>query len=54
MKSNGWFTNASYLYLQSFDDVTRSIRANTAALLKKVNTPIPRAIRPLSIANQYE
>ncbi|CAK9187188.1 unnamed protein product, partial [Ilex paraguariensis] len=37
----------------SFDDVTRSIRANTAALLKKVHTPIPRAIRPLSVANQY-
>ncbi|XKL59411.1 hypothetical protein PGB90_000427 [Kerria lacca] len=37
----------------SFEDVSRSIRANTAALLKKVHTPIPRSIRPLTISNQY-
>ena len=40
--------------VQSFEDVSRSIRANTAALLKKVHTPIPRAVRPLSISNEYK
>ncbi|XP_065217634.1 golgin subfamily A member 6-like protein 6 isoform X2 [Planococcus citri] len=37
----------------SFEDVTRSIRANTAALLKKVHTPIPRSVKPLSVSNLY-
>ncbi|KAL0269399.1 UNVERIFIED_CONTAM: hypothetical protein PYX00_007147 [Menopon gallinae] len=33
----------------SFDDETRSIRAQTADLLKKIYTPVPRAHRPLPL-----
>nr|CAD7589184.1 unnamed protein product [Timema genevievae] len=34
---------------QSFDDETRSIRAQTAALLKRIHEPLPRASRPLPV-----
>ncbi|KAL0269398.1 UNVERIFIED_CONTAM: hypothetical protein PYX00_007147 [Menopon gallinae] len=36
----------------SFDDETRSIRAQTADLLKKIYTPVPRAHRPLPLTGE--
>nr|XP_018916362.1 PREDICTED: myb-like protein X isoform X1 [Bemisia tabaci] len=38
----------------NFDDTVHSIRAQTAALLKRVHTPIPHAVRPLPISGSYK
>jgi hypothetical protein len=35
---------------QSFDDETRSIRAQTAALLKRIHEPLPRATKSFPIS----
>lgn len=45
-------TYARLCSLQTFDDETRSIRAQTAALLKRIHEPLPRATKifPISVA----
>ncbi|EEB19061.1 conserved hypothetical protein [Pediculus humanus corporis] len=37
----------------SFDDETRSIRAKTAEILKRIHTPVPRAQRPLPLPGDH-
>ncbi|XP_049857490.1 uncharacterized protein LOC126338177 isoform X5 [Schistocerca gregaria] len=39
----------SFRLLQSFDDEARAIRGQAAHLLKRIHTPVPRALRPLPV-----
>lgn len=43
---------SQFFVFQSFDDETKSIRAQTAALLKRIHEPLPRATKtfPISVS----